>query len=158
MNEPIRTRTDLLPYSADYTTIISSWIDSVETLYNVCRGTDFPPSEDIIDSWQREGVNSFILFAENNPVAYGEIWNRPQEMAVMISHLLVAPVNREQGFGVKMLNLLYEKAANRSDIAKVIINLYNENPVALGCIMKAGFELVGTTSYTQGLRLVKIIK
>ncbi len=59
------------------------------------------------------------------------------------------------GYGTKLIDLLFNRAASRPGIAKVIIKLFQENPIALGCFMKAGFEITGTTSYTTGLRMIK---
>lgn len=77
-------------------------------------------------------------------------------MAMEIAHLIVDPSFRSEGFGAKMVDLLFKRGINKPGIAKVVANLYAENPIALGCFMKTGFELVGTTTYTEGLRLVKM--
>jgi ribosomal protein S18 acetylase RimI-like enzyme len=156
--EPTRIKADIVPYSAEYSSLVRSWIESPETYKNVCRGQEFPPPEDIVDSWQRQGVSSFTLFSQRRPVAYGELWPRPLEMAVEIAHLLVDPYKRSQGYGSKMLELLYQRAAQRRGVAKVVLNLYGDDEVALGCYLKAGFELVGTSSYTVGLRMVRMVR
>ncbi len=158
MSEPIHAKADIVPFTKQYSAKVSSWIDSGETLYDVCRGKDFPPPQDIVDTWQRKEVSSYLLFRSGKPVAYAELWNRPNELAVEVAHLVVDPALRDQGFGTRMVNLLYEQAAARADVAKVMINMYNENPAALGCFLKADFELTGTTSYTQGLRLIRMVR
>lgn len=158
MSEPTRVKADIVPYTPEYAGLVRSWIDSNETYHDLCRGLDFPPPEDIIDSWQHSGVSSYLLFSQRKPVAYGELWKRPLEMAVEITHLIVEPVNRSRGYGTKMLELLYERAAQRSSVAKVILNLYGENEVALGCYLKAGFKLVGVSSHTVGLRMIRMVR
>ena len=158
MTEPISIRADIVPYAEEYSPVVRSWIDSEETLFNVCRGREFPPAEDIVESWQRDEVSSYVMLAERKPVAYGELWTRSNERAVEICHLIVDPMKRSRGFGTKMLELLYQRGADRQNIIKVMINLYGENDEALGCYVKAGFELVGTTTHTMGLRMVRIVK
>lgn len=158
MTDPSKIKADLVPYTEEYDRDIRSWLDCEETYHFVCRGKDFPPSESVVKNWQREGVISYLLFSNSKPVAYGELWFKPSEMAVEIAHVLVKSTNRSEGFGTKMVQLLYDRGAARPDVAKVIANLYNENPIALGCFMKAGFEISGTTNYAEGLRLVKMIK
>jgi hypothetical protein len=61
------------------------------------------------------------------------------------------------GFGTNSC-LLYQQAAVRRDVGKVVINLYNDSEIALGCYLKAGFELVGTATHTMGLRMARIAK
>ena len=109
MSESTHAKADIVPYSPEYAQRVGGWIDSEETYRNVCQGTDFPPSEDIVESWQRVDVAAYILLADRQPVAYGELWDRPVEMAVEIGHLLVDPYNVLRGFGSLMLNLLFER-------------------------------------------------
>jgi ribosomal protein S18 acetylase RimI-like enzyme len=158
VSEPTRVKADIVPYTAEYSKVVLSWIDSEETYRNLCRGTVFPPTDDLVDSWQREGISSYLLLAFGKPVAYGELWERPLELAVEIAHLIVAPFNRFQGYGTKMLELLYQRAAQRRNVAKVILNFFSGDEVALGCYLKAGFELVSTTNYVAGLRMERMVK
>ena len=156
MTDPTKIKADLVPYTDEYDRDVRSWLDSEETYRFVCRSKDFPPPESVVKNWQRDSVSSFILFSNNKPAAYGELWHKPAELAMEIAHLIVNPIKRSEGYGTKIVNLLYNRAAARTDVAKVIANLYHENPIALGCFMKAGFEISGTTNYTEGLRLVKL--
>jgi len=158
MTEPTSAKADIVPYTAEFSAVVRSWIDSDETLYYICRSREFPPSDDLVDSWQRPDVTSFLLFSERKPVAYGELWPRPAERAIEIAHLIVDPYKRSQGFGTKLLHLLYQQAGVRRDVGRVVINLYNDSEVALGCYLKAGFELTGTATHTMGLRMARIVK
>lgn len=157
MSEPTHIKADLVPFSDEYIETVRSWIDDEETYLHVCRGKEFPPPENVVKSWQRSGVTSYLLFSGGKPVAYGELWNRPNDLAKEIGHLLVAPSHRYQGFGTKLLELLINRAATRSDVAKVIARLFHEDEIILSSLMKAGFEISGTNTYTDGLRLVKMI-
>jgi ribosomal protein S18 acetylase RimI-like enzyme len=157
-HEPSQIRADIVSFSGDYTRTVLSWLDSPEILYAVCRSKDFPPEEGLIATWHRKDVTPYLLFSENAPVAYGELWNRPMEIAMEIAHLLVDPHKRSQGYGVKMLQLLYDRAAARPTVTKVLLNLYNDDEVALGCYLKSGFQLVGTTPAGGGLRLIRMVK
>ncbi len=141
----------------DYARTVRSWIDSEETYKSLCRGKDFPPPEDVIESWQRDSVASYILMWRRRPVAYGELFNRPLEMAVEITHLLVDPVHRSEGYGTKMLELLYNRAASRPNVAKVVLNLYGDDEATLGCYLKAGFVIEATSSYTVGFRMSRVV-
>lgn len=158
MSGPTHPKADIVPYTTQYSQTVRSWIDSEEVLSDVCRGKDFPPANDIVDTWQRKDVSAYLLVSSGKPVAYAELWNRPNEMAVEVAHLIVDPTKRGEGYGTRMAQLLYEQGSARNDVAKVIINLYNENSVALNCFLKAGFELIGTTTHTQGLRILRMVR
>lgn len=158
MSEPTHVKADIVPYTAEYSRVVLSWIDSEQTYRKVCRATDFPPPDDLVDSWQRGGVSAYLLFSAGKPVAYGELWDKPLEMAIEIAHLIVDPYKRSRGYGTKMLGLLHQRAAQRPNVVKVILNLFGGDEVALGCYLKAGFDLVGTTTYLNGLRMVRMVK
>ena len=158
MVKPLEIKADLIPYSEEYGEYVRKWIETEETFQFVCRGKDFPPPENIITTWQRSTVKSYLLIDSGKPVAYGELWRREDEMAYEIGHLLVDQYKRGEGYGTKLVELLYQRAASQPEIAKIIIKLFHENPIALGCFMKVGFEITSTTSYTAGLRMIRFVK
>lgn len=158
MNDHTSIKADIIPYTPDYAREVRSWIDSPETLMHLCRSKEFPPAEDIVDSWQRSGVSSFIMSMQGKPVAYGELCERKIEQAVEICHLIVNPRRRDEGLGSKMLQLLYERAATRAGVGRVIINLFTGSQEALACYMKAGFEVASTTVHTEGLVLIRTVQ
>jgi len=158
LSDPAQVKATLIPYSAEYSATVRSWIDSGEIYSYVCRGKDFPPPDDVVDSWQRNDITSHVLLSNNKPVGYGELWDRRLERAVEIAHLIVDPHRRSEGLGTKLVQQLYDRAAARGSVTKVLVNLYSDNTIALGCYVKAGFELVSTASYTVGLRLVRLVQ
>jgi len=158
LSEFTHVKADIVPYTAEYSRVVFSWIDSKQTYSNVCRATNFPPPDDLVDSWQRKGVSAYLLFTSGKPVAYGELWDKPLDMAIEIAHLIVDSHKRSRGYGTKMLELLYQRAAERPNVVKVILNLFSGDEIALGCYLKAGFELVGTTNYSAGLKMIRMVK
>ncbi|MBD3258413.1 GNAT family N-acetyltransferase [candidate division GN15 bacterium] len=158
MSDPTSIKADLVPYTSEYAGQVRSWIDTEETYKLVCRGTNFPPPDDIIDSWQREGVVSYLMFSEGRPVAYGELWDRSGEQAIELNHIIVDQYKRSRGFGTKLIQLLYDRASTRPGIAKVLLNLYNDSQEVLGCYLKAGFEIVGTATHIEGLKMMRLVR
>jgi GNAT superfamily N-acetyltransferase len=158
LSEPTRIRADIIPFTLEFSSLVRSWIDSEDTLRNLTRSGEYPPQEEIVESWQRKDVSSYLLFSEHHPIAYGELWPRPVERAVEIAHLLVAPANRSQGYGSKMLQLLFERASQGKSVLKILLNLYSTDEEILGCYLKAGFELAGTTKHTAGLKMVRMVR
>ena len=59
---------------------------------------------------------------------------------------------------LRLVQQLYDRAAARGSVTKVLVNLYSDNTIALGCYVKAGFELISTAIYTVGLRLVRLVQ
>jgi ribosomal protein S18 acetylase RimI-like enzyme len=153
-----RVKADIVPYTAEYSRTVLSWIDDEETLENLSRDIDYPPPEDLIESWQREGISSYLLMSDGKPVAYGEIWPRPLLLAVEIAHLLVDPVMRGRGLGTKMVNMLFDRGAQRPGVAKVMITFHSGDEAVLGCYVKAGFELVSLGNAEQGLRMERAVR
>ncbi|MEW5796450.1 MAG: GNAT family N-acetyltransferase [Candidatus Zixiibacteriota bacterium] len=158
MEDYTQVKADLVPYSSEYAAVVRSWIESEETYQLVCRGINFPPPDDIVDSWQRQGVKSYLLIANRKPVAYGELWERKAEMAVEVAHVIVDTYLRSRGYGTTLLQLLYNRAAELPGVLRVLINLYHDNSEVLGCYLKAGFEISSTATHVEGLRLVKLVE
>lgn len=158
MDDSTQVKADLVPYTAEYAGIIRSWIECEETYRLVCRGTNFPPQEDLVESWQRKGVSSFIMISNSKPIAYGELWDRRTENGVEIAHVIVDTYKRSRGYGTKLVELLYNRAASRPDVSRVMINLYHDSAEVLGCYLKAGFELAGTATHIEGLKLVRPVR
>jgi len=158
MEDFTQVKADLVPYGSEYSAVVRSWIESEETYNLVCRGINFPPPDDIVDSWQRQGVRSFLLIANRKPVAYGELWERKAEQAVEIAHVIVDTYQRSRGYGTLLLRLMYERASETPGVLRVLINLYHQDSEVLGCFLKAGFEISGTATHVEGLRLVRLVE
>lgn len=158
MDQQKTIKADLIPFSDTYSELVRSWIDSEDCYYSLCLGKGYPPPPDIIDSWQKDGVKSYLMYLENKPVAYAEFWEKPFDLAVEISHLLVDNSRRSKGYGTRMLQLMFDKATERNDIASVHLNLFVQNKAALNCYLKAGFELVGAANYATGLKMIRMLK
>jgi ribosomal protein S18 acetylase RimI-like enzyme len=158
MEEPTQVKADLVPYTSEYAGVVRSWIECEETYRLVCRGTEFPPPDDIVESWQRKGVTSYLMISDRKPVAYGELWDRKAEHAVEIAHVIVDTYQRSKGYGTKLLELLFSRAAGRPGVRKVLINLYSDSAEILGCYLKAGFEIAGTATHIEGLKLARLVE
>lgn len=156
--EPIEIKADLIPYADEYAELIHTWIDSEETFRFVTRGVGYPPSAEVVKTWQRDEISSYILFSNRKPIAYGELWTRSNELAIEIAHLIVDPIHRGEGYGVKFINLLYDRVVAKGNIIKVTAVVHHDNDLALNCFIKAGFELAGTTKFTKSLKMIKLIK
>ncbi len=158
MTDSKAIKADIVPYNSGHSSLVHSWIDNETCHYNVCLGRGFPPPENLVESWQRDSVKSYLMMISGDPVAYGELWDKPFEMAVEIAHLLVDPAKRSRGYGARMLELIFEKASQRKDVASVQLNLFVQSKAALNCYLSAGFELIGAANYATGLKMIRMIK
>jgi ribosomal protein S18 acetylase RimI-like enzyme len=158
MDDHIQVKADLVPYTSEYAGVVRSWIESEETYQLVCRGINFPPPDDVVESWQRQGVKSYLLISNRKPIAYCELWERKAEQAVEVAHVIVDTYQRSRGFGVKLLQLVYNRAAQTPGVLRVLVNLYHDDSEILGCFLKAGFEISGTATHVEGLRLVRVVE
>jgi GNAT superfamily N-acetyltransferase len=156
LTEPV-IKADLIPFNDANADLVRAWIDSEQAYLSVCRGRDWPPPDDIIKQWQRDDMSGWLLIAGGEPVGYGEIWERPHDLAVELNHLLVDPAKRRSGYGRRLIELLFERAASRKDVAKVMANLYAQNTGLLDLFMSAGFLVSSTAAYVEGLKLIRTV-
>ena len=157
MTDPTRVKADIVPYTPDYAATVRSWIDSEETFRAVCGQGEYPPPDDLIESWQTEQRTSHLLFSHSRPIAFAQLWDHPLEMAVEIEHLVVKPDMRNQGVGSRMLILLYEFSSRWRGLAKVIAHVPQDNPAALACCIKAGFSMEGMSSFKNSIRMLRLV-
>ncbi len=158
MSDPKPPKADIIPYHKDYAKTVVSWVDTEQTYLRVCRGRNFPPADDLVDKWQRKGVSSYLLLYLGVALGYAELVSRPLEMAVEISHLIIAPKFRNRGLGSTFVDLLAERASERSEVARVMVNLYNENTELLELFLRSDFELIGASNYVVGLKLLRPVR
>lgn len=157
MSEPTRVKADIVPYTAEYAATVQGWIDSEETFRALGGHEEYPPADDLVASWQTEQRTSHLLFSNNRPIAFAQLWDHPLEMAVEIEHLLVKPDMRNHGVGSRMLVLLYEFASRWRGLAKVIAHVPQDQPAALACCLKAGFSMEGMSSFKNSIRMLRLV-
>ena len=134
MSQPV-IKADLIPFHDQYAELVRSWIDSEAAYLAVCRGRDWPPPEDIVKQWQRDDMSAWLLIVSGEPAGYGEVWDRPHDMAVELNHIVVDPKQRRAGCGRRLIELLFERAASRTDVAKVMTprtEMSCSRPILLG--------------------------
>ncbi|MDX9858467.1 MAG: GNAT family N-acetyltransferase [candidate division Zixibacteria bacterium] len=158
MSDSTRVKADIIKYTSEYARTVRSWIETEQTAADLDIAAEYPPAEEIVDEWQTEEMTSYLLLSGNGPVAYAELWSHPIEMGLEIKRLLVDPKRRRNGYGCKMLSLLCEIAGRRKDIAKVFLTVDWDNRSALGCYLKSGFTVAGTTHDRPGLYLTRIVE
>ena len=147
---------DIIPYTDSYAALVRNWIDSERTYRRLGGRGDWPAPDELITGRQLNDMKAYVLIEQRWPVAYAELWPRPQQMALEVRWLLVDPTRRNDGLGSKMLDMLWHRASDKRGIARLVITLEGENREALGCYLRAGFTISGTTG-TPGLTLHRLV-
>ncbi len=102
-------------------------------------------------------MSSYLLLKTDKPIAYAELWSRPAEMGAEIKRLLVDPSRREEGFGRKMLDLVFDRATRKPGVVRLTCIIGSVDREVVACFISAGFELVAPGVNQLGLKLEKIV-
>lgn len=98
---------------------------------------DEPPDRAVFERWHAdEDITAFVLTEEGAPVAYGEIWDEPEEDSIELGRILVAPAHRRSGIGSRLVRELVGRAGARP----VWVRVLPDNAAALRLYESLGFE------------------
>lgn len=147
---------DIISYTNSYSAVVRGWIDSERTYRRLGGRGDWPCSDEVIIGRQINDMRAYLLIDRQKPVAYAELWPKPQQLAVEVRWLLVDPTKRNKGFGSQLLERLWLRVSAKRGIARVVIMLEGDNREALGCYLRAGFSISGTTG-APGLTLHRMV-
>lgn len=122
---------------------VLSWIQSAAELFHWSGRTDFPLSDvAIFDRWHAEaGTHASLLFVNDEPCAYGEVWLDDDDGTAELGRLLVAPQHRRRGWGTALVTRL-SAVAHDSGCSKIWLRVFPTNAPALACYRSAGFSRV----------------
>jgi ribosomal-protein-alanine N-acetyltransferase len=130
--------------SCDDLAIILSWISTAESL-KLWGGPvlTFPP--EAARTWGEIGAedsNSFVLVEEQNRIlGFGQTLQR-EANAIHLARIILAPDTRGKGLGRVLCEKLMQTAKERHRPAKLTLNVYQDNTVAVSLYQSLGFVLV----------------
>ncbi|WP_436758716.1 GNAT family N-acetyltransferase [Streptosporangium sp. V21-05] len=133
---------DLLPFDTAHASTVAGWPASPREVEMWCGRHEFPLPARVVADWQLgEDVRSHMLFADGDPLGYGELWVDPEEGEIELARIIVAPGARGAGIGRHLVRGLAALARD-TGYADVFMRVHPDNDRALRCYRGAGFLTV----------------
>jgi ribosomal protein S18 acetylase RimI-like enzyme len=117
---------------------INEWLINQVDCFNTTNKSTFT-EEDYLHWLKATDQHGYILEEDHQPIAYGEIWVDDEGRDLEFAHLVVAPNNRNQGIGRRLV-LLLESKAQQYHYPWIYIRVRPENEMARRCYKGAGFQ------------------
>ncbi|MCR5528567.1 MAG: GNAT family N-acetyltransferase [Saccharofermentans sp.] len=144
----------LRPFKKCDADTIISWIQNERIFRFWCadRFESYPiTGEDLIAQYEDLAYNDdifhFVAYDESGLIGHFNIRypNKDDIDTVRLGYVIVDDKRRGQGLGKKMIKMALDYAVSYMHASKVTIGVFDNNPSALNCYLKAGFEDTGIT-------------
>ncbi len=90
----------LTPFTPDSAGLVAGWSTSADEADMWCSRAEHPFPAEVVAGWAtKPDVAAYLLLAEGEPVAYGEVWSDEDEDEAELARLIVAPAARGRGVG-----------------------------------------------------------
>ena len=130
---------ELRPFDAACASLVSAWIRTPEEVEAWASITDSAVTPKLLASWHAaDDVHPFLLYENDVPVGYGELWSDDDAREVELARLVVAPDERGRGLGGELATMLCAEARRRF-LYDVWLRVVPENTVAIAAYARAGF-------------------
>ena len=125
------------PFTLDRAGLVASWCTSADEADMWCSRSEHPFPADVVAGWAAQpDVSAYVLLAEGEPVACGEVWSDEEEDEAELARLIVAPAARGRGVGRALTAALVANAGYEN----IFLRVRPDNMVALATYRGAGFE------------------
>ena len=134
---------ELRRFDNELTVSVASWATSAQEV-GLLTGRDiFPFPAESKASWRRtaDDIEAYLLYQDQVPVGYGELWLDEEEDEVELARIIVAPAFRGRGFGAQLVRSLLVPAL-AVGYASVFLRVRPENERAIRTYRRVGFEPV----------------
>ena len=150
MND-MKNQMQLRPFHQDDAETILSWCKDKQAFrrWSADRYKDFPAQPEEMQK-QYEGDNMYPLTAVVGDKIVGHILLRhPSEDKTMVrfGFVIVDDELRGKGYGKQMLQLAIRKAKDELGALRIMLGVFDNNPIALHCYASVGFQVTGTDTY-----------
>lgn len=85
-------------------------------------------------------IHPSLLMRDGVPIGYGEVWDEPEDEAVELARLIIAPLYRGRGNGRILVEMLCASVAAK--VKRAFLRLRPDNMAALRCYERCGFRRV----------------
>lgn len=123
--------------------LVVSWVQSRQESFWLAPRTPPPLTATEIVGWQGPGRSAHTLFTPDYPVpvGYGELnVLNGAARTYWLGHLIVAPAQRDRGYGLQLTRLLLRQAFSRHGAREVSLVVFPENRAAIRCYRAAGLR------------------
>ncbi|MGE6489215.1 GNAT family N-acetyltransferase [Paenisporosarcina sp. NPDC076898] len=117
--------------------LIADWLQN-DTDCFYATGEDVYSAEMYRSWYEASDQFGYILLKEDQPVAYGEIWEDVEERDLELAHLIVHPSYRNKGIGKQLVRML-QKECLAFPYPWIYLRIEPENSRAQKCYAGAGF-------------------
>ena len=88
---------ELRPYDAAHAPLVSSWIHTRDEAAAWASLTDIPVTPELLARWHSEDdVHPFLLYEDEVPVGYGELWSDDDAREVDAGFARAAPADEDE--------------------------------------------------------------
>jgi ribosomal protein S18 acetylase RimI-like enzyme len=127
------------PFTASDADLVAGWAQSADEALKWCAAQEFPVSAQTVLGWQSDDdVRAHLLWVDDVPVGYGELWLDTEENEVELARIIVAPERRRTGLGQALVCGLVAQAVT-AGYRDVFMRVHPDNAAALGSYRAAGF-------------------
>jgi ribosomal protein S18 acetylase RimI-like enzyme len=132
---------DLKPFDPAYAAVVAGWGGSPREVSMWCGLRECPVPASAVLGWQAGDVAGHLLFADGEPVGYGELWFDDEEDEIELARIIVAPAARGQGIGRELVRRLTDVALATA-YPDIFMRVHPDNTAALRCYQRASFTPV----------------
>lgn len=130
---------ELIAFDPGHATLVASWATSAAELDRWAARRDHPLDPAVFATWHADpDVHAWMLLDDDEPVAYGEVWNDPEEGEAELARLIVDPARRGRGIGRLLVGALATRVAD-AGFDEVWVRVVPDNAPAIACYSGAGF-------------------
>lgn len=134
----------LVPFSPEWATTVSTWATTSDEVLAWCSGTHFPVLSATVVAWSDDDdVAAYGLFDGDELIAYGEVWVDHDEAETELARIIVSPGRRGGGVGRTLTRMLAGRAA--AEYVDVYLRVRPGNDIAVRCYGAAGFTRLATS-------------
>ncbi len=125
---------------------VAGWVRSREELRWLAPSTPAPLTAAKVEAWRRVGGEAFVFsqLRSAHPLAYGELNRMRHDVGhLWMGHVIVDPVHRGKGIGLRFVKRLLMEAFIRREAGRVSLVVFPGNRAAVQCYLAAGFCCTG---------------
>lgn len=133
------------PARPDDAGVVATLVSTPGELAQVSPDETFPLTAETVRHWIEHRRSGYVLEQRGRVVGYAELVDDGRAPdRVWVGHMMVVPSQRGLGLGRILVRALQGIAERERDVREVAISAFADNPRALQCYRRCGFQDRGT--------------